>query len=167
MKKRIFMIGSIFLVLDQIIKMIVRSNITLDKEINVIKKFFYITNVKNTGGAFSIFNNSTVILAFVGVFVIIFLVNYLNYTKTSFIEDICYSLLIGGIIGNLIDRVLYNGVTDYLGFIIFKYNFPVFNLADIGIVVSIFLLIILEFRGGRYGTRSSKQWRKNRFLFSF
>ena len=154
MKKRIFIIGSIFLVLDQIIKMIIRSNITLDKEINVIKNFFYITNVKNTGGAFSIFNNSTVILAVVGIIVIVFLVNYLNYAKTSLFEDICYGLLIGGVIGNLIDRILYSGVTDYLGFIIFNYSFPIFNLADIGIVVSIFLLVILEFRGVKHGNRS-------------
>ena len=156
MKKRILIFSSIFLILDQLIKIVVRNNITLDKEISIIPKFFYITNVKNTGGAFSMFAGSTIALAIIGSIVILFLVHYLDYAKTSLFEDICYSILAGGVIGNMIDRILYNGVTDYLGFIIYKYNFPVFNLADIGIVVSIFLLIIIEFRSEKHGNRSSK-----------
>ena len=48
----------------------------------------------------------------------------------------------GGIIGNLFDRILYKSVIDYLSFNIFNYNFPVFNLADIGITVGAILLII-------------------------
>ena len=154
MKKRILLVSSIFLVLDQIIKILVRNTIDLSKEINVIKNFFYITNLKNTGGAFSLFNNNTFGLAFIGMVVICFLFYYLQHAKTNKLEDICYSLLLGGIVGNLIDRLVYNGVTDYLGFVFFKYSFPVFNLADIGIVVSIIGLIINEIWSGKHGISS-------------
>ena len=58
------------------------------------------------------------------------------------VEFISYSVLIGGIIGNLWDRLKYGKVIDYLDFKIFGYNFPVFNFADICIVISVILLLI-------------------------
>ena len=69
-------------------------------------------------------------------------------------ELIAYSLLIGGIIGNFIDRIVFNGVYDYLGFIFGSYYFPVFNLADIGIVISVLILIVLEIKGDINANRS-------------
>ena len=61
---------------------------------------------------------------------------------TRKIEIIGYSLLLGGAIGNLIDRIVYGYVIDFLDFYIFKYDFPIFNVADIGIVVGIILLLV-------------------------
>ena len=55
---------------------------------------------------------------------------------------ISLGIMIGGIIGNLFDRIIYESVIDYLSFEIFNYNFPVFNLADIGITIGAVLLII-------------------------
>lgn len=60
----------------------------------------------------------------------------------STLEKISYIFLTGGIIGNLIDRIIYGYVVDYLRFIIFGYNFPIFNLADICITIGVILLII-------------------------
>ena len=60
-----------------------------------------------------------------------------------------YSMLIGGILGNLIDRIIRGYVIDYLDFNIIGYNFPIFNLADIAIVISAFLLIINMSRGDK------------------
>lgn len=60
----------------------------------------------------------------------------------STLEKISYIFLTGGIIGNLIDRIIYGYVVDYLRFIIFDYNFPIFNLADICITIGVILLII-------------------------
>ena len=57
-----------------------------------------------------------------------------------------FGLLYGGIIGNLIDRMLYGYVIDFLDFKIFNFNYPVFNIADIGIVIGILLLIIAIFK---------------------
>ena len=68
---------------------------------------------------------------------------------------IAYSILIGGIIGNFIDRIVFSGVYDYIGLIFGSYYYPVFNLADIGIVIGIIMLIIVEIRGDKHGTSSN------------
>ena len=78
----------------------------------------------------------------IGVLVIFYIFNYLIKDKISTLEKISYIFLTGGIIGNLIDRIIYGYVVDYLRFIIFGYNFPIFNLADICITIGVILLII-------------------------
>ena len=155
MKKKIIIFSSILVLLDQLIKFIVKSNIVLNTENYLIPKFLYLTNVKNTGGAFSILNDNPILLGVVGICALVFINYYLKNKNISFIEVIVYSLLIGGIIGNIIDRVILNYVVDYIGVMIFNYSFPVFNFADICIVISIFILIILEFRGDKDESRSN------------
>jgi len=155
MKKKIIIFSSILVLLDQLIKFIVKSNIVLNTENYLIPKFLYLTNVKNTGGAFSILNDNPILLGVVGICALVFIYYYLKDKKISLIESIVYSLLIGGIIGNIIDRVILNYVVDYIGVMIFNYSFPIFNFADICIVISIFILIILEFRGDVNESRSN------------
>ena len=154
MKKKIIIISSIFILVDQLIKLLVRNTIMGVEKI-IIPNFFYLSGVKNTGGAFSILSDNTILLAMVGLIVVSVLVIYLRKKKiTNNIEMISYSVLIGGVIGNFIDRVVFNGVYDYLGFIFGSYYYPIFNLADIGIVVGIILLIILEVKGDKNGVNS-------------
>ena len=155
MKKKIIIFSSILVLLDQLIKFIVKSNIVLNTENYLIPKFLYLTNVKNTGGAFSILNDNPILLGVVGICALVFIYYYLKDKNISLIESIVYSLLIGGIIGNIIDRVILNYVVDYIGVMIFNYSFPIFNFADICIVISIFILIILEFRGDNDESRSN------------
>ena len=64
--------------------------------------------------------------------------------KFDKLSIISLGMIMGGIFGNLIDRIIYHSVIDYLSFTIFNYSFPIFNLADIGITVGVFLLIINE-----------------------
>ena len=154
MKKKLLVISSIFIILDQLLKIIVRSNIGLGKEIFVIPRFFYLTYVKNTGGAFSIFSNNPLLLAMFGIMVLILIYLFIKDKKLSLIEEVSYSLLIGGIIGNIIDRFIFNSVTDYIGLIFGSYYYPVFNLADIGIVVSIIILFVLEIGSEKNGISS-------------
>ena len=68
-----------------------------------------------------------------------------------------------GIIGNLIDRILYGAVVDYLAFSFFGYSFPVFNIADIGITVGFLILVIDIFRSdyNEFRDRSNRKWKKN------
>jgi signal peptidase II len=63
-------------------------------------------------------------------------------------------MLIGGILGNLFDRIFYGYVIDYLDFYIFNYNYPVFNIADMCIVISVCLLIVDMIRGGKNESNS-------------
>lgn len=155
MKKKILIFSLIFIIIDQLIKFFIRTNINLGKELFIIPHFFYLTYAKNTGGAFSVLDNNVIFLILVGLFIFGFLLLYLfRKENISKLEGISYTLLIGGIIGNLIDRVFFNHVIDYIGLIFGSYYYPVFNFADIGIVISIIILVILEFKGGKDGNRS-------------
>lgn len=155
MEKKLLIVSSVFILLDQLIKIIVRNSIIVGKEIFIIPKFFYLTNVNNTGGAFSILSNNTYFLVLIGIIATGFIIYFLRNKKLALIEEIAYGVLVGGIIGNLIDRIIFNSVTDYIGLVFGSYYYPIFNLADIGIVVSIIILIILEFRGEKNGNRSN------------
>lgn len=71
------------------------------------------------------------------------MVYYIQKEKTfTKLSSISLGLILGGIIGNLLDRIIYKKVIDYLSFTFFTYNFPVFNIADVGITVGALLLIV-------------------------
>ena len=65
------------------------------------------------------------------------------------IDAITYGLLLGGICGNFFDRIVYGYVVDFLDFKIFSYDFPVFNIADVLIVVSVVIMTVLYVRGDK------------------
>ena len=141
--KKIITFSSIFLIIDIVIKLIVKYNMKLYESIKIIDKFFYITYVRNTGAAWSILSGKQIFLILFSIIVIVGIIIYLikkkEYTR---LETISYSLVLSGAVGNLIDRILYGYVIDYLNFYIFNYNFPVFNIADTCIVIGIMLLFI-------------------------
>ena len=96
----------------------------------------------NTGAAFSILEGSKLLFIAVGIIAIVLIALYYKNIEDKIEYDVLvHSLLIGGIIGNMIDRIIHGYVIDFLSFNIFGYNFPVFNLADSFIVVAIILLI--------------------------
>lgn len=142
-KGKLYFITCIVLLIDQIVKIIVNNCMTLYDEIKLIPNFFSIYYVKNTGAAFSILENNTPFLVLMTVIFIIIIHRYLknekNLTKLS---SISFGLILGGMFGNLIDRIIHSGVIDYLSFEFFGYGFPVFNIADIGITVGVFLMLI-------------------------
>lgn len=158
MKKYIYVLTFIVILVDQFVKTIITNNIKLNEVVEVIKNFFYITNTKNTGGAWSILNDYPIILTLISAFCVIGINMYLTKREQfNKLEIIYYGLLIGGIIGNLIDRILYDGVIDYIGFNFGNYSFPIFNIADITIVISIFLIIVEMIRGDINEHRSRKK----------
>ena len=142
-KEIVYSIACVLLMIDQLIKLLVRSNVPLLKEINVIGDFFSIYNIENTGAAFSLFSGSTVVLIIISVLVLLFL-HYYVLSEASITKWRMFGLgiVIGGIVGNLVDRILYGAVVDYLSFNFFGYGFPVFNIADIGITLGFIILAI-------------------------
>lgn len=147
--KKFIIIGIICLVIDQLLKLLVLNNLILNISNEIIPSFFSLTYVQNEGAAFSILSGNRIFLILITLFALIFI--YLFLIKKDIdkgINSTIYGVLYGGIIGNLIDRLLRGYVIDYLDFNIFGYNFPIFNFADICIVISIILVIILSiFRG--------------------
>lgn len=145
-KNFIYSISFIVLLFDQLIKLIVMNNMKLHQEITIIPNFFSIYYIENTGAAFSILGNKTLLLIIVSVICLILMKEYIKREKEmSNLSIISLGMIIGGTIGNLFDRILYKAVIDYLAFDIFKYSFPVFNLADIAITVGASLLLLSYF----------------------
>ena len=148
-----------FLVIDIVSKLVVSNFMVVNDSILVIKNFLYITYVKNTGAAWSIFSGETLGLIIVSLIIISFIIYYISKNKPSTkIEKIGYGMILGGSFGNLLDRIIYGYVIDFLDFNIFGYNYPIFNLADTFIVVGVFILIVCSIRenGDKNEVRSRK-----------
>lgn len=143
MNKKIIYTMFICIFIDQLIKIIVSNIALLNTPYEVIKNFFYLTHVRNLGAAWGIFYGNRYFLILVSLFALfIFYFVFIKNKKLSKFESISFGILLGGIIGNLIDRIVYGYVIDYLDFQIFNYDFPIFNFADTCIVISIILIII-------------------------
>jgi len=150
--KKILVIAFICTLVDQVIKNVLISVLSVGSSISVIDGFFSITILQNTGAAFSILSSNTLLLILISVLALNLIYFFLIRGKQlNNFEEIIYGILIGGIIGNLIDRVVHGSVIDYLDFNLFGYNFPVFNFADICIVISIILIIISICKGEKDG----------------
>lgn len=142
-KQKIYSIASIVIMVDLILKFIVSSKLVENDIIKVIPNFFSIYYLKNTGAAFSILQDSTPFLVILSALILLVLNNYIDKEKDlNKISEISLGMVIGGIFGNMIDRIINHSVTDFISFRIFNYNFPVFNIADIGITLGVFLLLI-------------------------
>ncbi len=137
----------IFLIIDIVSKLLISNLMNVHDSIIIIEDFFYLTYVRNTGAAWSMFANKTWLLIIVSLVIISIIVWYIykNKPKTK-LEKIGYSMVLGGAIGNFIDRIVYGYVVDFLDFYVFGYDYPIFNLADILIVVGVILLVIYTWR---------------------
>lgn len=133
-------IAAAIIVLDQIIKKII-INALERGSITVIKNFLNLVYVENYGIAFGMFKNKTlffIITQSIIALLIAFMI--FRFHNKSISVTVCLSLILGGAIGNLIDRIRMGYVIDYLSFTIFP---PVFNLADSAIVVGAILLCLI------------------------
>ena len=128
------------------------------ESINIINGFFNITLIGNTGAAFSILSSNTLLLIIISLVVLnVLYFCFIKGKNLNDFEQLSFGLLIGGILGNLIDRVLRMQVIDYLDFNFFGFNFPVFNLADIAIVISMILIAIQVIKGDKNGVSSKSK----------
>lgn len=140
-------ISIILLCIDQISKLLVVNLLTKTDSITIIKNFFYLTYINNDGAAFSILVGKRIFLILIAVLVIVMLIHYIKKNNIqNKLELVSISLIIGGSLGNLMDRVVRGYVIDFLDFKIFNYNFPIFNLADTFIVIGVILLLLKEIR---------------------
>jgi signal peptidase II len=148
------MIALAVVLLDRWTKHIVAQRIALYAHIQVIPGFFRLTHTENTGAAFSLFADSTapwktgLLIAFSGIALVVVSVLLWKNHHTHVATGIGLSLIMGGALGNLWDRLARGRVVDFLLFYVKRYQWPVFNLADSAIVVGAGLLV-LEILFGR------------------
>lgn len=147
-------------VLDQIVKAIVRREIALNESITVIPGFFDLTRVHNTGTAFGFMNATdfpfkTVILACVAIGALAALAMYAaTLPANQWLARIGLALILGGAAGNLIDRITEGYVVDFVDLYWSGWHFWAFNVADASITVGVALMILdLLGAGSRHVSR--------------
>ena len=145
----------LILIIDIVSKMIVVNYLSLGESVKFIDKFLYLTYVRNTGAAWSILADNTYIISLISLIIILTIIWYIGKNKiNSKLEKIAYALVLGGAIGNFVNRILYGYVIDFIDVKIFGYNYPIFNLADVFIVVGVVLLAIYNWRNSN-GNKSN------------
>ncbi|MBT4541085.1 signal peptidase II [Candidatus Woesearchaeota archaeon] len=128
------------IIIDQITKILVTSLMQLHQSIPIIPKIFHLTYISNTGTLFGLFQDANSFFLWFSI-ILVGLILFL-YDKFNKTEAIIFSLVIGAAIGNLIDRIVYGHVIDFLDFRIW----PVFNVADVVVTCSVIFLAIYFFR---------------------
>ena len=135
--------------IDQFTKDLITKSLALSQVDPVIKGFFSLMYVRNTGSAFSMFASKSWGVTFLSVIsaiaflVVIFLAFFVLVKYWSRRMSMCLIFLAAGTLGNLIDRVRLKYVVDFLRFDFGSYTFPIFNVADICVVIGVFLLMFL------------------------
>ena len=129
------------LLFDQITKLIISSNMKLHDSIEVIENFFSITYVQNTGAAWSILEGSMIFFYFITIIAVVCMLAFYKSSDCDEISAWGVALMLGGTIGNFLDRLRLQYVVDFLDFIIFGYDFPVFTVADIALCVGVGVII--------------------------
>ena len=156
MRTRSLIIAIFILIIDQIVKISIDSFLRISELITVIPNFFYITKVYNDGAAWSMFDGSVAFLIIVAIVALIFLISYQKIFQKNFRNIVAFALIYGGLLGNLVDRIVYGYVIDYIKLLFGNFSFPVFNLADMAIVSGFILLIYAVLRGEDKNGFSSK-----------
>lgn len=141
MKKRDILILVSVILLDQLTKFIVFSYQNLN--IEIIKNFLYIGQVKNTGAAWGILSGNMIIFYIVTAVAVYFVFDiYRKSKERPFYFTAALMLIMGGALGNFIDRLFLNYVRDFINVYIFGYDFPLFNIADSALVIGVGLVMI-------------------------
>ena len=154
--KKMILTTIMMIIIDQISKLVVRTFLSLFETVTIIPSFLNITYVQNTGAAFSILEGKQWIFVLASLIVLVGIIYYLKNRTLSKVDVIIFSLLMSGIIGNLIDRIFFHYVTDFIEFIILGKYMPIFNLADTFICVGCVLLIFKEEICKHLNTRKKK-----------
>ena len=136
-KKIVLIIGGILLLLDQIIKFIVINN-----NFTVIPGFLSLTYTENTGMAFGLNENNVILVILINIVILGIIIKFLkeNIDKIDMVVFISLILILTGGFGNLIDRIFRGHVIDFIDVNLF--DFPIFNIADIYIIVGAIILVI-------------------------
>ncbi len=137
------LIVSLIVIFDRLTKILFSHTLSLGESLPVVRNIFHITLVQNTGIAFGLFKNHGavfIIIPLIMIFLLVFNFYQYNYNNEKFsrLYVTAVSLILAGAIGNLIDRIFYGYVIDFIDFRIW----PVFNIADSAITVGAFLLIL-------------------------
>ncbi len=147
MNRKIFLISILALVVDQATKILIGLFFALDEKWVVIPHFFSLHFIENNGAAWSILASKVDFLILASLLAIFIIYRFMYHFKLNKRNTLAFGLILGGIVGNLMDRVFLGYVRDFLSFRFWNYQYPIFNFADTFIVIGVLLLIIAIVKG--------------------
>jgi len=155
---RILLVALLTLALDQLTKWIVIQKLPRDGEpLAVVDGFFELVHFGNTGAAWSLFSGHNFWLALFSLAALIFLwVSRRHFGAETVLGQVALGLILGGVVGNLVDRVVHHHVVDFLQFYI-PFRFPAFNVADSGICTGVGLMFVQSFQKPKPGETWAKK----------
>ena len=159
MKKRLYWYLLLVLVLaffDQLSKILVINLFNVNDKLVLIDNFLKFYYIKNTGISFGILSNQKIIIILLTLLIVSYMVYEAIKSKNNKVKLVSSSLIVGGALGNLIDRLFRGYVIDFISFTIFNKEMAIFNIADIFITFGIILYICILLMEGRNERNSSK-----------
>ena len=162
MKKKYISYSLIILLLvvfDQISKLIVTKNFSVNESLVLINNFLKFTYIRNTGISFGILSDQTYIIIIITLFVITYIIKELISKKSNNLFILSSILILSGAFGNLIDRVFRGYVIDFISFTLLKREMAIFNIADMfitfGVIIYIYILL-MEGKNERVSSRRKR-----------
>ena len=144
---RLVVIGGLIVIIDQLTKFFIVKQLPLHHTVAVVSGFFNIIHIKNPGGAFGLLADlspgmRTFVFLFISSLAVgLILYFYLKTPRTQTWLAVAFALIFGGAVGNLVDRIRFGVVTDFLDFYISNYHWPAFNIADSAISIGIRIFV--------------------------
>lgn len=149
--KRLSGIALVIVIIDQISKHTVSTLLSVGDSISIIPGIFNITYIRNPGIAFGLLRGlppsiRLPLLAILSILAIVAILILLHRVKgKTLLQDISLSCILGGAAGNLVDRILYGEVVDFLDLHIGRYHWPAFNISDSAITIGVLVIFIILF----------------------
>lgn len=143
MKVKHILLLAVVLILDQVTKVAAASLLSMQQRLTIIPGFFHLTYMENSGAAWSMLAGKMWFFYIITVIALIAMVLfYRNQEADNEWVQIALVLMMAGTIGNFIDRLFLHYVRDFLDFVLFGYDFPVFNIADSALCIGAFMILI-------------------------
>ncbi|GAE24174.1 lipoprotein signal peptidase [Halalkalibacter wakoensis JCM 9140] len=152
-----YVIAIVVVLVDQLTKWVVDTQMAIGERITILEQVLYFTSHRNKGAAFGILQGQMWFFYIVTVIVIVAIVYYMQKeAKKSALFGVSLALILGGAVGNFIDRIFRGEVVDFVDTYIFGYNFAIFNVADAALCVGVGLLFIKMVQDERRQKKETK-----------
>ncbi|GAE91713.1 lipoprotein signal peptidase [Gracilibacillus boraciitolerans JCM 21714] len=134
------------IIIDQITKWLIVTNMEIGERVTVIESFFYLTSHRNSGAAWGILQGQMTFFYIITLIVVGFIIFYIQkFAKENALLGTALAFVLGGAIGNFIDRLFRKEVVDFFDVYIGTYDYPIFNIADSALVVGVIIIFIYTF----------------------
>ncbi|WP_203362242.1 signal peptidase II [Bacillus sp. REN10] len=138
-----YLLALFVILLDQWTKWLIVKGMSIGESVEVVKDFLYITSHRNRGAAWGMLEGQMWLFYIITVVVVVGIIYYMQTeAKNKPLMQGALAFLLGGAIGNFIDRIFRKEVVDFINTYIFSYDFPIFNIADAALTIGVILLMI-------------------------